>query len=84
MGVTWQHHPLNLRDVGYAPTVVRQGDRFLLMASSSPIYTAPSPLGPFKELGRSKLPAGLPATTDPMLFVDDDGRLFFYCGTTRT
>ena len=84
MGATWQHHPLNLRDVGYAPTVVRQGDRFLLMASASPIYASSSPLGPFKELGRLRLPPGLPATTDPMLFVDDDGRLFFYWGCTET
>jgi hypothetical protein len=84
MGATWQHHPLNTRDVGYAPTVVRQGDRFLLMASSSPIYASSSPLGPFTELGRVKLPPGLPATIDPMLFVDEDGRLFFYWGCSET
>ncbi len=84
MGATWQHHPLNVRDVGYAPTVVRQGSRFLLMASSSPIYASSSPLGPFKELGRPKLAAGLPDTVDPMLFVDADGRLFFYWGCTET
>jgi hypothetical protein len=83
-GATWQHRPLNLRDVGYAPTVVRQGERFLLMASGSSIYASSSPLGPFKELGRPKLPAELPDTTDPMLFVDDDGRLFFYWGCTET
>ena len=23
-GATWQHHPLNVRDVGYAPTVVHK------------------------------------------------------------
>ena len=84
MGATWQHHPLNIRDVGYAPTVVRQGQRFLLMASESAIYASASPLGPFTELGRPKLPAGVPGTTDPMLFVDDDGRLFFYWGCTET
>ena len=84
MGATWQHHPLNIRDVGYAPTVVRQGDRFLLMASESAIYASSSPLGPFTEQGRPKLPEGLPATIDPMLFVDDDGRLFFYWGCTET
>ncbi len=84
MGATWQHHPLNIRDVGYAPTVVRQGDRFLLMASSSSIYASSSPLGPFKEIGRPKLSAGLPDTIDPMLFVDDSGRLFFYWGCTET
>ncbi len=84
MGATWRHHPLNVRDVGYAPTVVRQGNRFLLMASESAIYASASPLGPFTELGRPKLPAGVPGTTDPMLFVDDDGRLFFYWGCTET
>jgi hypothetical protein len=84
MGATWQHHPLNVRDIGYAPTVVRQGSRFLLMASSSPIYASSSALGPFEELGRPKLPPGLPDTIDPMLFVDDDGRLFFYWGCTET
>jgi len=84
MGATWQHHPLNIRDIGYAPTVVRQGGRFLLMASESAIYASASPLGPFKEIGRPKLPAGVPGTTDPMLFVDDDGRLFFYWGCTET
>jgi len=84
MGATWQHHPLNVRDVGYAPTVVRQGDRFLLMASSSSVYAAPSPLGPFEELGRPKLPGGLPETIDPNLFVDEDGRLYFYWGCSET
>jgi xylan 1,4-beta-xylosidase len=84
MGATWQHHPLNIRDVGYAPTVVRLRDRFLLMASESSIYASSSPLGPFQELGRPKLPAGLPGTTDPMLFADEDGRLFFYWGCTET
>jgi hypothetical protein len=84
MGATWRHQPLNIRDVGYAPTVVKQGNRFLLMASESAIYTSSSPLGPFTELGKPALPAGLPGTTDPMLFVDDDGRLFFYWGCTET
>lgn len=84
MGATWQHHPLNVRDAGYAPTIVRQGSRFLLMASESAIYASDSPLGPFTELGRPKLPAGLPVTTDPMLFADADGRLFLYWGCTET
>ena len=84
MGATWQHHPLNVRDIGYAPTIVRLGNRFLLMASESAIYASASPLGPFTELGRPKLPPGVPGTTDPMLFADDDGRLFFYWGCTET
>jgi hypothetical protein len=33
-GATWQHHPLNVRDVGYAPTVVYHRGRFLLAAKN--------------------------------------------------
>ena len=38
-GATWQHHPLNIRDVGYAPTVVKHHGKFLLMASDSALYS---------------------------------------------
>jgi xylan 1,4-beta-xylosidase len=84
MGATWTHHPLNVRDIGYAPTIVRHRGRFLLMASESSVYVSDSPLGPFKELGPIRLPAspGLPSQTDPMLFADDDGRLYYYWGCT--
>src|SRR5919199_2747310 len=81
-GATWQHHPLNVRDLGYAPTVVKHKGKFLLMASESPVYTADSPLGPFREIGPIRLPGGVPAQIDPMLFSDDDGRLFYYWGCT--
>src|SRR5919198_1324272 len=67
-GATWHHHPLNIRDVGYAPTIVKHKGKFLLMASESPVYAAESPLGPFKELGPIKLPTGVPGQIDPMLF----------------
>ena len=80
-GATWQHHPLNVRDLGYAPTVVRHKGKFLLMASESPVYTADAPLGPFSEVGRIRLPGRLPAQIDPMLF-SDEGRLFYYWGCT--
>jgi GH35 family endo-1,4-beta-xylanase len=82
-GATWRHHPLNVRDIGYAPTVVRHKGRFLLMASESAVYAADAPLGPFRELGRIKLPDGVPGQVDPMLF-SDDGRLFLYWGCTPT
>lgn len=42
LGATWKHHPLNVRDIGYAPTIVQHKDRFLLMASNAPIYTSRS------------------------------------------
>jgi hypothetical protein len=83
-GRTWTHHPLNVRDIGYAPTVVRHRGQFLLMASDSEIHTGPSPLGPFTPIGKLQMPAikGLPGQTDPMLFSDDDGRLYYYWGCT--
>ncbi|MFO0852437.1 MAG: endo-1,4-beta-xylanase [Gemmataceae bacterium] len=83
-GATWRHHPLNVRDLGYAPTIVNHKGKFLLMASESSVYTADAPLGPFQELGPIKLPAGVPGQIDPMLFSDDDGRLFYYWGCTPT
>jgi xylan 1,4-beta-xylosidase len=84
-GATWQHHPLNTRDVGYAPTVVKHRGKFLLMGSDSAIHTSESPLGPFSEVGRIQVPRvpGMPGFTDPMLFSDDDGKLFFFWGCTR-
>jgi len=83
-GRTWQHHPLNVRDIGYAPTVVHHRGRFLLMASDSAIYAAPTPLGPFEPIGNLVMPgiADLPGQTDPMLFSDENGRLFYYWGCT--
>lgn len=82
-GRTWEHHPLNIRDVGYAPTVVHHGGRFLLMASESDLYAGPTPLGPFTSIGRIRLPAikGIPTQIDPMLFSDGE-RLFYYWGCT--
>lgn len=86
LGATWQHHPLNVRDLGYAPTIVRHKDRFLLMASNSPIYAAASPLGPFQELGKIGLERNgkLPDFIDPMLYADTDDRLYYYWGCSPT
>lgn len=85
-GATWQHHPLNVRDVGYAPTVVKHRGKFLLLASDSALYSSESPLGPFASLGRIQMThvAGIPGFTDPMLFSDDGGRLYFYWGCTKS
>ncbi len=86
LGATWKHHPLNVRDLGYAPTIVRHRDRFLLMASNSAIYSSKSPLGPFVEIGKIELTreGGLPDFIDPMLFSDSDGKLFYYWGCSPT
>ena len=81
-GASWQHHPLNIRDIGYAPTVARHRGRFLLLASGSPIYTSDAPLGPFTKLGNIQLTrtGKMSGFTDPMLFSDDDGKLYYYWG----
>jgi xylan 1,4-beta-xylosidase len=83
-GLTWKHAPLNVRDIGYAPSVVHHDGRFLLLASESDLYTADSPLGPFTSLGPLQMPdqPNLPSQVDPMLFSDDDGRLYYYWGCT--
>jgi Beta-xylosidase len=80
--VTWRHHSIEPYDCGYAPTVVKFRDKFLLTACEAPIYEAPTPLGPFTELGALRLPSGEPVKNfnDPMLFADDDGRLYAYWG----
>jgi len=83
-GATWRHHPLNIRDIGYAPTVVRHGNRFLLLASQSELHTSDSPLGPFLPLGKIDFQgAKIPSQIDPMLFSDDDGRLYYYWGCSK-
>ena len=84
-GATWRHHPLNIRDVGYAPTIVKHRGKFLLIASMSEMYSSDSPSGPFTSIGGIQMPPveGVP-TIDPMLFSDDDGaRLYFYWGCTK-
>ncbi len=82
-GGTWQHRPLNIRDVGYAPTVVKHEGRYLLIACKSDLYAADSPLGFYRDLGPLVLPADskAPLVMDPMLF-SDQGRLFLYWGCT--
>lgn len=85
-GATWKHHPLNVRDLGYAPTIVKHRNRFLLMASDSQIYAADNPLGPFEPIGKMQLVRNgkMPSFIDPMLFSDDDKRLFYYWGCSPT
>lgn len=80
---TWKHVRIEPYKPGYAPTVVKHRGRFLLTACGAPIYESDNPLGPFKELGRMAMPDGgklRPGWSDPMLFSDDDGRLYGYWG----
>jgi xylan 1,4-beta-xylosidase len=86
-GATWQHHPLNLQDLGYSrPTIVRHRGRFLLGNNSATLYASASPLGPFEKIGDLQLkPSGeVPPIMGKMLFSDDDGRLYLYFGVSAT
>ncbi len=80
--VTWEHHPLTPGDIGYAPTVVRHRGGFLMTACGAGLWRAPHPLGPWTEFGGFVSPDGMlvEGWMDPMLFADDDGRLYAYWG----
>lgn len=80
--VTWTHHRLEPGNIGYAPTVAKHRDRFLLTASGAALWEAPHPLGPWREIGRFTTPDGRAPENwqDPMIFPDDDGRLYVYWG----
>jgi beta-xylosidase len=83
--VTWDYVPVEFTkpvNIGYAPTVTQYGDKFLLTASGTSVYIGSSPLGPFDEIGPMKDVSGnkIDEWLDPMLFTDDDGKLFAYWG----
>lgn len=79
--VTWKHVRIEPYDCGYAPTVVKHKGIFYLLASSSELYSSDNPLGPFKSLGYLRDPDGEKVLVDdPMIFSDDDGRLYLYSG----
>lgn len=64
-----------------APTVVKHNGKIYLMGSNSPIYEADDPWGPFRELGMIRDGNGkVLCVRDPMLFADEDGRLYLYWG----
>lgn len=80
---TWKHVRIEPYTCGYAPTVVKHRGRFLLTACGAPIFEADNPLGPFTEIGNVVMPDGSrikPGWSDPMLFSDDDDRLYAYWG----
>jgi hypothetical protein len=84
----WEYCPIDIDGkLGYAPTIAKLGERFLLTSSppygeSAAIYSAPAPLGRFENLGEPRDIHGNPlqAYLDPALFVDTDGRLYLYWG----
>lgn len=96
-GASWTHVPLGLsgaegaRDrLSYAPTAVKHRGEFLLMGSLGDVFKAKRPDGPYEYLGHLNTPEGIVDGEqitwlwDPMLFSDDDGRLYLYWGSSAT
>lgn len=58
--VHWIYHPTGPKKIGYAPTVVRYRDRFLMTAQTRSVWHAPHPLGPWEDLGPVRDEQGAP------------------------
>lgn len=68
----------------YAPTVVEMRDSLFFMASANApvkIYKTSKPKTGKWEIAKTDFPIGM---IDPDLFLDDDGRLFFYYGCSNS
>ncbi len=79
--IHWNHEKLDTYDVGYAPTIVKHNGKFYMTACSSALYVSDSPKGPFESLGPLMTVDGEEYyCDDPMLFSDDDGRIYLYSG----
>ena len=68
----------------YAPTVVEmKGELYFMASKNDPplkIYKTANPKSGKWEVANAAFPIGM---TDPDLFVDDDGRLYFYYGCSN-
>ncbi len=80
--VSWKHHKIEpFDDIGYAPTVVKHKNKFYLTACSADLWVSDSPLGPFSSLGAfTGVDGKIYRVDDPMIFSDDDSRLYLYWG----
>lgn len=87
----WECVPLSFEKdekLGYAPTITRCGNHYLLSSSfpfagnKSEILLSAAPEGPYRSLGCPVDGDGEPLCCwlDPMLFTDEDGRLYAYWG----
>ena len=77
---TWQHMKMEPYDCGYAPSVVKHKGKYYLCGSLSDLFEAESPTGPYHSIGYFVRPNGekLVRCYDPMVFSDDDERLYLY------
>ncbi len=78
--ITTKYLPLE----DYAPTVVEmKGELYFMASKNDPpltIYKTANPKSGKWEVANAAFPIGM---TDPDLFVDDDGRLYFYYGCSN-
>lgn len=81
--INWEHIRIDPYDFGYAPTVVYHRGKFYMTACLADVRVSDSPLGPFEPIGAFTLPGGevCGEIYDPMMFSDDDGRLYLYFGS---
>ena len=82
-GATWEKIDVGIHDLGYAPTVVKHKGKFYVTTGGSELHVADSVEGPYKPMGRiarPKVNGKEMSYDDPMLFSDDDGRLYVYFG----
>lgn len=82
--LSWKFRPsVILPAEDYAPTVVTIHDTVFFMASQGArnIYYSTNPKEDNWDIYRKKFPLGV---TDPALFRDDDGRVYFYYGCSNT
>ena len=78
--INWEHHRIEPCDIGYAPTIVKHKGRIYLYGKNKTLYVSDSPLGPFESLGTIRFDDGteLAAGFDPMIFSDEDERVYIY------
>ena len=82
-GATWEKIDVGIHDLGYAPTVVKHRGKFYVTTGGSELHVADSVEGPYKPMGRiarPKVNGKEKSYDDPMMFSDDDGRLYMYWG----
>lgn len=81
--VNWHYQEMTLPGVGdaviWAPTVMEHNGAFYLTANDIGLYRANDPLGPWQPMGNIVDENGRRFVPfDPMLYRDDDGRVYLY------
>ena len=85
--VDWEYHRSTLSDGRRgvtAPTVLEHKGHFYLTGNATGLYRSSDPLGPWEYIGDILDEKGQKVSwIDPMLFVDDDGKIYAYYGSGK-